>query len=177
MITRAQLAELYPLASPAKIDAFFEPIVATFAEYQINTILRQAAFLAQIGHESGQLRYVKEIWGPTPAQLRYEGRLDLGNTQPGDGKRYMGRGLIQVTGRANYRACGEALYAELEDEPELLEQPLLATRSAGWYWKSRALNVPADLGDTERVTKLVNGGKNGLSERMELYAKALQILT
>ncbi len=76
---------------------------------QINTPARAAAFLAQVGHESGQLRYLREIWGPTPAQVRYEGRADLGNAQPGDGKRFMGRGLIQITGRKNYADCGAAL--------------------------------------------------------------------
>lgn len=177
MITKDILRELFPQATNAKIDLFIEPIVLTCEAYNINTIIRQAAFLAQIGFESGQLNYVKEIWGPTEAQLRYEGRADLGNFKPGDGKRFLGRGLIQITGRDNYRRCGEALNANLEDEPELLETPLLAAKSAGWYWRTRAINVPADLGDIDRVSKLVNGGTNGLPSRRELYASALKILS
>ena len=91
--------------------------------YQIVGLKRVAAFIAQIGHESGQLKYVKEIWGPTAAQARYEGRADLGNTVAGDGSKYRGRGLIQITGRANYKACGEALSLDLTNYPELLEKP------------------------------------------------------
>lgn len=177
MITKDILRELYPQATNEKINLYIQPIVATCDEFGIATIIRQAAFLAQIGYESGQLNYVREIWGPTEAQLRYEGRKDLGNFKPGDGKRFMGRGLIQITGRDNYRRCGDALYVNLEEEPELLETPLLAARSAGWYWRTRAINVPADLGDIDRVSKLVNGGINGLPSRRDLYAAALKALS
>ena len=95
-----------------------------------------AAFLAQVAHESGNFRYIREIWGPTPAQRGYEGRRDLGNTQPGDGKRYMGRGYIQITGRANYRRYGKKLGIDLENNPELAEQPDIAARVAVEYWKT-----------------------------------------
>lgn len=177
MITRDVLLKAYPQATQERIELFIEPITLTCDEFNINTVVRQAAFLAQIGHESGQLNYVKEIWGPTPAQLKYEGRADLGNFKPGDGKRFLGRGLLQITGRENYRRCGDALFVDLEEEPELLETPLLAARSAGWYWRTRALNVPADLGDVERVTKLISGGSTAVQERMNLYTKALKALS
>ena len=143
----------------------------TMAEFEINTPARQAAFLAQIGHESGQLRYVREL----ASGAAYEGRKDLGNTQPGDGVRFKGRGLIQITGRANYLKCGEALGLDLIADPELLEQPINACRSAGWFWESRGLNALADAGDFLRITKRINGGTNGLADRQALYESAQQV--
>ena len=135
-----------------------------------------AAFVAQIGHESGQLKYVKEIWGPTKAQARYEGRADLGNTVAGDGSKYRGRGLIQITGRANYKACGEALALDLINEPELLEKPQHACMSAAWFWASRGLSTLADAGQFDKITQRINGGQNGAADRQALYAKALKVL-
>ena len=135
-----------------------------------------AAFIAQIGHESGQLQYVREIWGPTAAQLRYEGRADLGNTVTGDGSRYRGRGLIQITGRANYAACGEALGIDLINHPELLEQPQYACLSAAWFWAMKGLNTLADAGEFNTVTRRINGGLNGLADRLSLWVKAREVL-
>lgn len=112
-----------------------------------------AAFIAQVGHESGQLKYVKEIWGPTAAQARYEGRKDLGNTVAGDGSKYRGRGLIQITGRANYMACGEGLGLDLLALPELLEIPQHACMSAAWFWATRGLNTLADADDFKMITQ------------------------
>ena len=112
--------------------------------YGIVGTARVAAFIAQVGHESGQLRYVREIWGPTAQQLTYEGRADLGNTVKGDGSKYHGRGLIQITGRANYAACGEALGLDLINKPELLELPQHAAMSAAWFWSTKGLNTLAD---------------------------------
>jgi putative chitinase len=150
------------------------PIGDAMAEFGIATPLRQAAFLAQIGHESGRLQYVHEIWNPAqcPWQARYEGRADLGNTQPGDGYRFRGRGLIQITGRANYSACGADLGLDLEAEPQLLEQPGNAARSAAWYWHTRQLNTLADAQNMRGITRAINGGLNGLAERLALYATA-----
>ena len=156
-ITEAQLLRIYPNASQRA--GVFVP-----------------AFLAQIGHESGQLKWVKEIWGPTPAQSRYEGRKDLGNTQPGDGKRFMGRGLIQITGRENYRKAGAALGVPLLDKPELLEQVEWATASAAWWWNNRGLNELADAGEFEQITRRINGGLNGQRERLEVWARAKEVL-
>jgi putative chitinase len=165
-----------------RADEWLPHIARACETFAINTPARLAAFLAQIGHESGRLVYVREIWGPTPAQQRYEGRADLGNTQPGDGKRYMGRGLIQTTGRTNYRATRDGLAAyvpnmpDLEAMPALLERPDLAAMSAAWFWQSRELNTFADLGDFIRITKRINGGTNGLADRQALYEAAKAVL-
>jgi putative chitinase len=150
-------------------------IDSALTEFEISTSRRKAMFLSQIGHESGHLKYLKEIWGPTPAQLRYEGRKDLGNTQTGDGSKYRGRGLIQVTGRSNYEQVGKALGLPLIDHPELLETPENAARSAAWFWKSRGLNALADAGDFELITRRINGGLNGYAERISLYEKAVGV--
>lgn len=166
-------------ATGARIDratAFLPHIEAAMAEFDISTRERKAAFLAQIGHESGGLRWLVELWGPTPAQARYEGRKDLGNTQPGDGYRYRGRGLIQITGRANYEECGAALGADLVNEPEKLGEPELAARSAAWFWDSRGLNELADSGDFEKVTRRINGGLNGYADRVARHEAALEAL-
>lgn len=166
-------------ATGARIDRATEylPVIeAAMAEFDINTPARQAAFLAQIGHESGGLRYSVEIWGPTPAQVRYEGRKDLGNVLAGDGFRFKGRGLIQTTGRANYAATGAALGVDLISQPELLAAPELAARSAAWYWQSRGLNALADVGDFRRITLRINGGTNGLADRLALHEAAKAVL-
>lgn len=173
-LTEAQLLRIYPNASQ-RAGVFVPALNRAMLRYQINTPARQAAFLAQIGHESGQLRYVREIWGPTPAQSRYEGRKDLGNTQPGDGKRFMGRGLIQITGRDNYRKAGAALGLTLLDNPELLEQPEWAASSAAWWWSNHGLNELADAGKFEQITKTINGGLNGQADRLALWAKAQEV--
>ncbi len=150
--------------------------------YDINTPKRLAAWLAQISHESGRLRYTREIWGPTPAQARYEGRADLGNRQPGDGRRYLGRGLIQITGRSNYRAVTAGLWLvrrdapDFERNPEQLEKPEWAAMSAAWYWHSRNLSKLADAGQFELITRRINGGLNGQDERVALYSTALDAL-
>ncbi len=146
--------------------------------FAIDTPERVAAFLAQIAHESGRLAHVRELWGPTPAQLRYEGRLDLGNTEKGDGFRYRGRGLIQTTGRANYRATSKGLAEfvskcpDFEASPELLEAPRWAALSAAWFWHSRSLNALADAGDFMRLTRRINGGTNGYADRLSLWDAA-----
>lgn len=143
---------------------------------QINTRLRVAAFVSQLAHESAGFRYLSEIWGPTAAQRRYEGRRDLGNLQPGDGYRYRGRGWVQLTGRANFRTYGRLLGLDLEGNPDLAAQPETAARIAAAYWTSRNLNRLADAGDVEGVTRGINGGLNGLSDRQRLYSLALAAL-
>lgn len=167
-------------ATGARIDRAREwlpYIAAAMEEFHIDTAQRKAMFLAQIGHESGGLHWAVELWGPTEAQKRYEGRKDLGNTQPGDGYKYRGRGLIQTTGRDNYRGTGQALGVDLLSNPEMLGQPTLASRSAGWYWHSRGLNEIADSGDFIKVTKRINGGTNGLADRQALYAAAQEVFS
>ena len=142
------------------------------AEAKINTPKRQAAFLAQLAHESVQLRYFEEI----ASGAAYEGRRDLGNTQPGDGRRYKGRGPIQLTGRANYRAAGHALGINLEANPTRAADPDVGFRVAAWYWSSRNLNSYADSGNFSAITYRINGGYNGASERLAYYRRALGVL-
>lgn len=159
-----------------RAERWVAPITAAMAEYDVNTKFRQCAFLAQTAHESGRFMYVRELWGPTPAQLGYEGRKDLGNTRPGDGARYRGRGLIQVTGRHNYALASEALGLDLLTHPELLEDPDNAARSAGWFWKGHGLNELADQQLFSAITRRINGGLNGLDDRTALYHRALAAL-
>ena len=174
-ITVQQLLLILPNAGP--VAGVFVPVLNTaMNRYQIVGSKRVAAFIAQIGHESGQLKYVKEIWGPSSAQVRYEGRADLGNTMAGDGSRFRGRGLIQVTGRENYKVCGEALGLDLINKPELLEQPQHAAMSAAWFWSTRGLNTLADQKDFTKITRRINGGLTGQADRQALYDKALQVL-
>ncbi|MCJ2373700.1 glycoside hydrolase family 19 protein [Pseudomonas sp. RGM3321] len=138
------------------------------------------AFIAQIGDESGQLRYFLELGGSAYLSKYDTGKLAerLGNTPEadGDGLLYRGRGLIQITGRANYEACGEALGLDLVNHPELLELAQHAAMSAAWFWHRAALNALADKGDFLTTTKRINGGSNGLADRQAVYARALEVL-
>ena len=174
-ITVQQLLQILPNAGQSA-GVFVSALNTAMNHYQIVGTKRVASFIAQIGHESGQLKYVREIWGPTAAQARYEGRADLGNTVAGDGSKYRGRGLIQITGRANYEACGEALALDLINHPELLEKPQHACMSAAWFWASRGLSTLADAGKFDTITSRINGGQNGAADRQALYAKALKVL-
>lgn len=170
--------------SLADAERFAGPLSAACQAYDINTPARLAAFLAQIGHESGSLRYTSEIWGPTPAQLRYEGRTDLGNLRPGDGPTYRGHGLIQVTGRANHAAARDRMRArfgalhipDFEASPELLMDAKWAALSAADYWDSRKLNKLADAGDFEAITRAINGGLNGQTDRAARWSEIKQAL-
>ena len=174
-MTPQQLA----ICTGARIDRAqtFAPILdLAWADFGITTVARQAAFLAQVGHESGGLHWLTELWGPTATQARYETRQDLGNNQPGDGYLYRGRGLIQLTGRANYQAASDALATDFIGTPELLGEPDMAARSAMWFWEKHGLNELADTGDFERATRIINGGLNGYPERLALWAKAKDTL-
>lgn len=172
LITKQQLAAVFKQASPERIDRFIQPINQTIAKYEINTPQRVRMFLAQVGHESGELRYVKEL----ASGKAYEGRKDLGNVIAGDGVRYKGRGLIQITGRANYASVSAALGQNFVLTPELLEDPLYAAISAGWYWNSRSLNTLADAGQFDLITRKINGGLNGLADRKRLYNLAFEVI-
>lgn len=141
-----------------------------------DTPLRLANFLGQASHETGGFRYLKEIWGPTAAQKRYEGRMDLGNTQPGDGKKFMGRGIFQTTGRGNYTRLGAKLNLPLADSPELVETPDVAVLSACVYWDEHGLSALADAHREDDITRRINGGVNGLSSRRDLVARAKEVL-
>lgn len=155
----------------------WEKAINDALEYaEANTLNRAGNFIAQTAHESGRFVFVKELWGPTPTQTGYEGRADLGNTVPGDGKLFRGRGLIQVTGRANYAKCADALGLPLLAHPEMLEETEHAARSAAWFWKTHGLNALADTGNVLAVTKRINGGTNGLDERIRFTKLALEVL-
>lgn len=171
-MTPAELLQMMPFARPTDAEQFAAPLTQTMTEFQIDTPRRQAAFLANIAHESGSLHYVEEI----ASGVAYEGRRDLGNTEPGDGKRYKGRGLPQITGRDNYRACGAALGLDLLAMPELLEQPLPAARSGGWFWYSRKLGPIADAEKFGSVCRLWNGGYNGLDDRIQHWLRIRKCL-
>jgi len=174
-INQQQLLQILQNAGH-QAGVFVPALNTAMNRYGIVGTPRAAAFVAQVGHESGQLHYVREIWGPTAQQAGYEGRADLGNTVKGDGSKYRGRGLIQITGRANYTACGEALGLDLLSKPELLELPQHAAMSAAWFWSTKGLNTLADQGDFVKITRRINGGTNGLAARQALYYKALKVL-
>jgi len=170
-------------ATPTRAAEVLEPLKAACALYDITTPARQAAFLAQVGHESGGFRYTSEIWGPSDAQRRYEGRRDLGNTQPGDGERFKGHGFLQTTGRANHAAVRDRLRARLsidvpdfEQEPEKLTELQWACLSAADYWDMRRINELADAGDFLGITRRVNGGTNGLADRHARWERVKAVL-
>ena len=164
--------------TPSGTIALFAPhISATLAECGLDTTKRVADFIAQVGHESGGLKHLKELWGPSPAQIRYEGRKALGNSEPGDGFKFRGRGLIQVTGRFNYAVCGEALQLDLSSFPELLEEPEFACASAGWFWRKHKLHIFSDLEDFKGLTRKINGGLTGLEARLRIRERAIGVLS
>lgn len=149
----------------------------TLPGYDIaDTAARVANFVGQGAHETNGFRLLREVWGPTDAQKRYEGRADLGNTQPGDGFTYRGRGIFQLTGRANYHAAGRAIGQDLEGNPNLAETPAIAVETAAWFWQSRGLNALADAGSEDQITRRINGGTMGIDERRALVARAKRLL-
>lgn len=180
MITDGQLQQIMPTLSQSKRQMYLPFMNAIMPMYEINSKLREAAFLAQIAHESGELKFWEEIWGPTAAQKRYEPPSDLaarlGNTQPGDGKRYKGRGPIQITGRANYRKYGGLLNMDLEGNPDLAATTQVGLQVACLFWKTNGLNQLADVSDFTTITRRINGGLNGLANRQKYYDKAKQVL-
>ncbi|MFM8396156.1 MAG: glycoside hydrolase family 19 protein [Acidobacteriota bacterium] len=180
IITNEDLKQIMPKLSPAKRTLYLPFLNRVMEEYEITTLLRSAAFLAQLAHESGEFRYMEEIWGPTEAQKRYEppGTLAerLGNNERGDGKRFKGRGPIQITGRANYERYGKLLGVDLVGNPALAATPQIAFSIAGIYWQTNGLNQLADQDDIVTITKRINGGVNGLAERRAYYKRAKAIL-
>lgn len=134
----------------------------------LDTGLRLAHFMGQCAHESGGFRYMEEI----ASGAAYEGRADLGNTQPGDGRRYKGRGPIQLTGRANYRRVGRKIGIDLESHPDMVSHPSVGLLVGCVYWADRKLNGKADADDLLGLTRAINGGTNGLEDRRVRTAKA-----
>ena len=167
-VTPKQLREIVPTLTAEKAAEVAPHLNRAMAEAGIDSPPRKAAFIAQLAHESGGFQYSEEI----ASGSAYEGRSDLGNTQPGDGKRFKGRGFIQLTGRANYAAAGEALGLDLINKPELAAKPENAARVAAWYWNSRDLNGLADRGNFDGITKRINGGFNGKADRDQYFARA-----
>jgi putative chitinase len=145
-------------------------------QYEINTHLRLSHFLAQACEETDGFRLLTEVWGPTAAQKNYEGRVDLGNVRKGDGYLYRGRGIFEITGRDNYARIGKALSLPLELDPDLAADPQVSVRIAGYYWSSHQINVPADADNIIRVTKAINGGLNGLTNRELYFSRAREVL-
>ena len=183
MLTTEQLQKIMPGLPAAKGAQFFPFLTAAIAEFNIDAPARTAAFLAQLAHESGQFKFMQEIWGPTPAQQRYEPTTTLsttlGNTEVGDGRRFKGRGPIQITGRANYRRFGDLLGLSLVDNPDSAALPDVAFRVAGLFWSKKGLNELADRVTPEafrEITRRINGGFNGLAERERFYEAAKSAL-
>jgi putative chitinase len=176
-ITKEQLKKILQRVSEERLTALTDSLNATFEKYEINTRLRQAHFLGQVLHESGGFNFGKEIWGNTPAQVGYDTRTDLGNTpdKDGDGKKYMGRGYIQITGKANYEAVSKEFGVDFLEKPELLEKAPWNMYAAGWFWKTKKLNQWADQDNVTVITKKINGGLNGLSSRIVWTAKVKSI--
>ena len=202
MLTADTLRAALPAVRPTDIARFATPLAEACAEWNIDTPLRLAAFLAQIAHESGQFRALVENLnysaeallrvfprhfdaGQAAAYARqperigsrvYANRMGNGDEASGDGWSYRGRGLIQVTGKTNYAACGAALGLDLIAQPELLEQPAPATRSAAWFWNRHDLNRLADARDITTITRRINSGLTGLDDRKACYARACTAL-
>lgn len=175
------------LQAPMSRCVQWAPLLSdTCTTFAIDSPQRMACFLAQIGHESGRLRYTREIWGPTAQQRRYDpvtalSRM-LGNVIEGHGRLYMGRGTIQTTGLANYTRLTARLRRrfpncpDFVEEPGQLERPFWAAISAGDYWDMRGLNKYADAFDFAELTRRINGGYHGLADRQALYARAFVAL-
>ena len=173
-VTRDEVLCIMPTAEK-RVDKYL-PFINQYAkQYSVDTTLRMAHFLAQIAQESGQLKYVRELASGAAYDTGPKAEA-LGNTpeKDGDGQRYKGRGLIQITGRTNYKAVGKSLGVDFITHPEMLEQPQYAVASAFWYWNSRKLNVLADNDDIVTITKRINGGKNGLEDRKKYLNRAKQ---
>ena len=171
-LTEKKLQGIYVHASSGKIARYFPGLIAKMNENAINTALRRVHFLAQIGHESKELIYSEEI----ASGRAYEGRRDLGNTQPGDGVRFKGRGLIQITGRENYTKYGRARGRDFSSSTAaaqlLATDPALAVDASCWFWNEHNLNRLADRDNVLAITKIINGGTNGLADRKALLARA-----
>jgi putative chitinase len=167
-ITKELLKKIEPYANDGIIASLAAPLSKHMTAYGIDTPLRAAHFLAQAGHESAHFKTLHEY----ATGQAYEGRKDLGNVYAGDGRRYKGRGIFQLTGRANYRAYGAILKLDLENDPELAADPEISVRVACEYWKQKGLSGWADRDDVNEITRRINGGYNGLQDRKNTLARA-----
>lgn len=175
-LTLGQLQLCFPYAAD-RAPIYLDALNDAMDEFHIDSLARQSAFLAQVCHESGSLLYTLELADGRDYDITRNPELAsrLGNTQPGDGPKYRGRGLIQITGRTNTEKCLKALGRDLEDR-QYLEVPIGASRSAGWFWFTHGLNEVSDLGKFWTVSKIINGGTNGLDERIQNYVRCRKVL-
>lgn len=167
------LRDAFPKGRADILDGLADAIPSLISEFEINTPLRMAHFLAQCAHESDRFKTMVEY----ASGAAYEGRRNLGNIVSGDGTRYKGRGIIQLTGRANYTQCGKDLGLDLVNNPTLAASMPTAARIAGWYWQKRRINRHADNDDIKSVTKTINGGYNGLSDRKAHFSKLKPLIS
>ena len=172
-----QLSKMLPNATKENIQKFYQPLIETCSIFKIDTPERIAAFIAQLAHESGSLQYVKEI---ATGEAYDVGRLAerLGNTpeDDGDGEKYKGRGLIQITGLSNYKEIAKTYNIDCVNHPEILEQPKYAALVSGNYWHTRKLNVFADSGNFKEITRKINGGYNGLEDRIKHWERCKLVM-
>ncbi|MCO5090776.1 glycoside hydrolase family 19 protein [Bosea sp. (in: a-proteobacteria)] len=173
-VSRERLLRLVPGAKAAIVAGLAGRFDAVAGDHDVATPLRVCHFLAQAAHETDGFRTLEEYGGPAYF-ARYEGRRDLGNSEAGDGARYHGRGIFQLTGRSNYRRFGQIIGIDLEARPERAKEPETSLMVAFAYWRERACNAAADRDDIAGVTRLINGGRNGLAERTRYLAKAKEI--
>jgi len=173
MLTDDELRQIMPNCPAARRADYLPFLQQAMEEFGINTYPRETAFIAQLAHESAELRYMEEI----ASGAAYEGRASLGNTQPGDGKRFKGRGPIQLTGRANYKKYGDLLGLDLVNNPTTAATKEVGFRIAAQFWKLNGLNELADKPDFKLITKRINGGYNGLDDRLKYYERAKKVLS
>ena len=173
-LTKLQLKNICPLAKDENLDKYIPHLNMLMPKYEINTLPRIRHFIAQIAHESGQFRYSKEL----SDGKQYENRKDLGNIYSGDGVKFKGRGLIQITGRYNYKEISNYLFGNdiLLTSPEILEQPAYSVEVACWFWKVKHLNSLADSDQLKSITLKINGGLNGLNDRINYYNLAVKYI-
>jgi putative chitinase len=171
-VTADQLTQIVPGLDPARAAQIVGPLNDAMRQGGMNTPQRQAAFISQVAEESDRFRTFEEYADGS----EYEGNAGLGNTQPGDGPRYKGRGAIQVTGRYNYTKMSQDLGVDFVNHPELAAEPQYAFKSALWYWSTHNGNAVADTGDIVKITEMVNGGTHGLDVRTQFYNNALRVL-
>lgn len=170
-VTAAKLRTMCPTSKKSLLEPLAQAMQELFPKYGITSYLRICHFLAQAAHETDSFRTLTEY----ASGKRYEGRKDLGNVHKGDGVRYKGRGIFQLTGRANYRRFGKLVQTPLEEQPELAATPHLSTQIACIYWTDKKLSGYADKDDVKKITKRINGGYNGLQDRKNKLAIAKRL--
>lgn len=171
------LRAMMPLARPDRIESFAPALTIAMDEFMIKTPKCQAAFLAQVCHETMSLLYMRELASGADYDTGNKA-IALGNTPAadGDGQLYRGRGPFMITGLANYTACGVALKLDLVKHPELLEQPVEGSRSAGWFWWKNSLSGLAESDNFGSLTKAINGGYNGLDDRIKHWLRIRKVM-